>query len=64
MEVVSKDLDLNTRFFKINGVRYCIVGTILNLGTLDTVINLENGRTKRYSRFDLKEMTDKFKAEA
>lgn len=62
MKVVNKNLELNTRKFKINDTIFTIVGTIYDLGKPDIVVNMTNGETKKYMRKDLKEMTDKFNA--
>ena len=62
MKVVKDNLELNTRKFKVQETIFSIVGTILNDGTHDTVVNMNNGKVKKYTRLDLKEMTEKDKA--
>ena len=62
MKVVNDKLELNTRKFKINETVFTIVGTILNDGTPDIVVNMENGKVNEYKRKDLKEITEKYKA--
>ena len=62
MQVVNKDLSLNGRYFNISDTKYSIVGTLINLGKPDIVVNLQTGVTKKYNRQDLKTMTDKYKA--
>jgi ureidoglycolate hydrolase len=62
LKVVKDNLELNTRKFKINETIFSIVGTILNDGTHDTVVNMNNGKVKKYLRLDLKEMTEKYNA--
>jgi len=62
MQVVNNNLSLNTRHFKIAETKYSIVGTLINLGKPDIVVNMQTGATKKYSREDLKAMTDKYKA--
>ena len=62
MKVVKENLELNTRRFKINETTFSIVGTILNDSNYDTVVNMNNGKVKKYLRKDLKEMTEKYKA--
>lgn len=63
MNVVNKDLTLNTRSFKIKDNIYTIVGTILHQENKhDVVVNMKTGKTKKMYRRELKEMTTKFKA--
>jgi len=62
MKVVKDNLELNTRKFKINETVFTIVGTILNDGKPDIVVNMTNGKNKKYTRKDLKEMTEQFNA--
>lgn len=77
MKVVKENLELNTRKYKIfagtyiykekkivlnEDVVFTIVGTILNYGKPDIVVNMANGKNKKYTRLDLKEMTEQFNA--
>jgi hypothetical protein len=62
MKVVKDNLELNTRKFKINETVFTIVGTILNDGKPDIVVNMTNGKNKKYTRLDLKEMIEQFNA--
>ncbi len=62
MKVVKDNLELNTRNFKINETVFTIVGTILNDGSPDTVFNMTNGKNKKYTRLDIKEMIEQFNA--
>lgn len=54
MEVINKNMELNTRKFKINDTIYTIVGTIYDLGKEDIIVNMRTGEKKKMFRRDLK----------
>lgn len=67
MNIINKDLSLNTRFFEISGYKYEITGTkkgtddsIFN--TIDTIVNRSNGNKQKLRRADLKIMLKKYNA--
>ena len=64
MKILNNDLTLNARYFKIHNTRYSIVGTILDLGKPDVIVNLETGVKKKLTRLELKELITKYNAYA
>jgi len=67
MEIINKDLSLNTRKFEINGYVYEVISTKKGIdkfiyNSLDTIVNRTNGKKEVMRRADLKIMLKKYNA--